>query len=170
MNDIAHDERIDPRHLRTALGQYATGVTVVTTCTPEGKLEGLTVNSFAAVSLEPALILWSLRNHAPSLPGFLASEGFAVNVLALEQSGLSDHFAAPRDDKFRDITYVSGLSGCPVLTDPLAVFECSKETITTGGDHTIFIGRVRRVSFREGHPLIFSGGRYCTHGQLSMSA
>jgi flavin reductase (DIM6/NTAB) family NADH-FMN oxidoreductase RutF len=167
MNDMSFfDQQIDPYHLRNALGQFATGVAVMTTCTPSGKLEGLTANSFAAVSLDPPLILWSLRRQAPSLQSFLDAKSFVVNVLAGEQSHLSRHFAQPNANKFEDIQFSPGLGGCPILTDPLAVFECSTETTTEGGDHVIFIGRVRRVSFREGQPLIFSGGRYGTHGEL----
>jgi flavin reductase (DIM6/NTAB) family NADH-FMN oxidoreductase RutF len=167
MNDMSFfHQHIDPRQLRNALGQYATGVAVMTTRTPSGKLEGLTANSFAAVSLDPPLILWSLRRQSPSLQGFLDAKSFAVNILAGEQSHLSQHFARPCADKFENVPFSPGFGGCPVLEDPLAVFECSTETTTEGGDHVIFIGRVRRVSFREGQPLIFSGGKYVTHGEL----
>jgi len=153
---------IDPRELRTALGKYATGVTVVTTRGPDGKLEGLTANSFAAVSLDPPLVLWSLRRNAPSLQRFLDAGHFAINILGSEHSHLSKHFATPRADKFESVTFAEGLGGCPLLDDPLAHFECTTEMTTQGGDHVIFIGRVRRMSSRDGHPLIFSGGAYCT--------
>ena len=73
---------IDERHLRNALGRFATGVTVITTRTPAGKLEGLTANSFAAVSLDPPLVSWSLKRAAPSFASFLAAEHFAVNILS----------------------------------------------------------------------------------------
>ena len=155
-------ERIETRHLRNALGRYATGVAVITTRAPSGKLEGLTANSFAAVSLDPPLILWSLRRQATSIKNFLDAGAFAVNVLAGEQSHLSDHFAKPCADKFDGVTFSTGLAGCPVLQDPLAVFECRIESATSGGDHIIFIGRVQRVSYRDGSPLIFGGGDYGT--------
>src|SRR4051794_16204005 len=89
----------DPRLLRQALGRFATGVTVITTCTQDGKYEGLTANSFSAVSLDPPLVLWSLRLAAPSLPSFKASGCFVVNVLSTAQSRISRHFATPRHDK-----------------------------------------------------------------------
>lgn len=155
-------DRIEPRYLRNALGQYPTGVTVVTTCSPDGRLEGLTVNSFAALSLDPPLVLWSLRRESPSLPNFLASRRFVINVLGSEQSHLSKHFAARRPDKFEAVAFSSGLGGCPILENPLALFECTTESTGEGGDHVIFVGRVDRVSFREGDPLIFSAGLYCT--------
>jgi flavin reductase (DIM6/NTAB) family NADH-FMN oxidoreductase RutF len=162
VDDNRTTDCIEPRHLRNALGQYPTGVTVVTTCSPDGRLEGLTVNSFAAVSLDPPLILWSLRREADSLPSFVASRRFVINVLASEQSHLSKHFATPRSNKFETVMFSRGLGGCPILDNPLALFECTTESTTEGGDHVIFIGRVRRVSFRNGEPLIFSAGAYCT--------
>jgi flavin reductase (DIM6/NTAB) family NADH-FMN oxidoreductase RutF len=168
---IYHDnERIDPRKLRTALGQYATGVAVMTTRAPNGKLEGVTANSFASVSLEPPLVLWSLRRAAPSLNGFLEANMFVVNVLSREQSYLSRHFGQPRTDKFADVRFSPGFGDCPVLEDVLSTFECSTETTVEGGDHVILIGRVRRFSYREGQPLIFSAGRYGTHNHLGESA
>ncbi len=152
---------IDERHLRNALGRFATGVTVITTRTPSGKLEGLTANSFAAVSLDPPLVSWSLKRAAPSFPSFLAARHFAVNVLCADQHALCRHFATPRLDKFEDISFEPGLHGAPLLAGCLASFECRTETTIEGGDHMIFLGRVMRASYREGEPLIFSAGRFC---------
>jgi flavin reductase (DIM6/NTAB) family NADH-FMN oxidoreductase RutF len=157
---------VDQRHLRHALGRFATGVTVITTRTLSGKLEGLTANSFSAVSLDPPLVLWSLRGNAPSLSSFLDAGYFAVNVLAAEQCDLSRHFATPAEHKFGDFPHGSGLGGCPLLHGTLASFECSTEHTVVGGDHIIFIGRVHRATYRDGEPLIFSAGRYCTHSVL----
>lgn len=165
-NVTDQDEHIDPRDLRNALGRYPTGVAVITTRAPGGKFEGLTANSFAAVSLAPPLILWSLRCEAPSIKSFLAAGTFAVNVLAEEQSHLSDHFAKPSKDKFDGIVFSTGWAGCPVLRESLAVFECDTESTANGGDHTIFIGRVRRVSHRDGNPLIFCRGKYRADASL----
>jgi flavin reductase (DIM6/NTAB) family NADH-FMN oxidoreductase RutF len=159
----------DRRDLRQALGRFATGVTVITTRSPEGRREGLTANSFAAVSLDPPLVLWSLKNSAPSQPSFLASRCFAVNVLAAHQSALSRHFACPRPDKFVGVAALNGMTGCPVLPDALAIFECSTESTIAGGDHTIFIGRIRRASYRDGDPLIFNSGKYCAPAELAGS-
>jgi flavin reductase (DIM6/NTAB) family NADH-FMN oxidoreductase RutF len=165
-NAKREDAHVHPEKLRSALARYATGVAIVTTRTKVGKLEGLTVNSFASLSLDPPLILWSLRRLALSLPSFLESRAFIVNVLSGDQSRYSRHFAEPSPDKFQDVSFSLGFGDCPILPDPLAVFECSTETTTDGGDHVIFIGRVRRVSHRDGYPLIFSGGKYCTHTML----
>ena len=168
MHSISFEhEVVDQRHLRQALGRFATGVTVIATRTVEGKLEGLTANSFSAVSLDPPLVLWSLRRNAPSLDSFLNSGYFAVSVLAANQSDLSRHFATPAEDKFATAAHAAGLGGCPVLQDALASFECSTEHTVVGGDHIIFIGRVHRATYRDGEPLIFSAGQYCTHSLLA---
>jgi flavin reductase (DIM6/NTAB) family NADH-FMN oxidoreductase RutF len=153
----------DARHLRTALGRFVTGVTVITTRAPDGRLEGLTVNSFSAVSLEPPLVLWSLRDTATSLAGFENSGHFAVNVLGAWQAALAQHFAQRIDDKFSNVVHAPGLAGCPLLFGALATFECIKETTVAGGDHVVFFGRIERAAYREGEPLTFSAGKYGTH-------
>ena len=168
MHSISFEhEVVDPRHLRSALGRFATGVTVITTRTPEGKLEGLTANSFSAVSLDPPLVLWSLRQNAPSLQSFQSAGYFSISVLAADQTYLSRHFATPAEDKFATVPHGTGLGGCPVLQGALASFECSTEHRVVGGDHIIFIGRVHRATYRDGEPLIFSAGQYCTHSVLA---
>jgi flavin reductase (DIM6/NTAB) family NADH-FMN oxidoreductase RutF len=167
-NTSYKQEGIDQRHLRHALGRFATGVTVVTTRTADGKLEALTANSFAAVSLDPPLVLWSLWRNATSLPSFLESGHFAVNVLAADQCNLSRHFAMRTENKFANVAYDGvGIGGCPLLSDTLASFQCTTENTVVGGDHIIFIGRVHRATYRDGEPLIFSAGQYCTHALLS---
>jgi len=160
MSDLIQ-QQIDQRYLRNAFGRFATGVTVITTRTDAGKLEGLTVNSFAAVSLDPPLISWSLRRSAPSFQGFVAAKHFAVNVLSCDQHALCRHFATPRLDKFEDIAFDAGLSGAPFFPGNLATLECRTESCFEGGDHLIFIGRVLRADYRDGEPLIFTAGRLC---------
>ena len=157
---------MDERHLRNALGRFVTGVTVITTRTPEGKLEGLTANSFAAVSLDPPLVLWSLRKSSSLIAEFEAAEHFAVNVLGAWQFALSQHFAKRMPDKFQNVVHAPGLGGCPLLFGALATFECSKEANVASGDHVVFFGRMERAAYREGEPLIFSAGRYGTHAFL----
>ena len=157
---------VDSLGFRQALSRFATGVAVVATRTPEGKLEGLTANSFAAVSLEPPLVLWSLRRSAPSLDGFVRSGVFTVNVLSAGQYELSRHFARPSVEKFAEVPYRSGHGGCPILSGALATFECRLQSTADGGDHLIFIGHVLKASYGDGEPLIFSGGRYCCSAAL----
>ena len=154
------------RRLRDALGRFATGVTVVTARSPGGRREGVTVNSFSAVSLDPPLVLWSLRRNAPSLPGFLASGHFAVNILAADQADAARHFAQPRNDKFEGIAHRPGLGGCVLIEGALATFECTADRNMDGGDHVIFLGRIERATYRDGSPLVFNAGRYCAISPL----
>jgi flavin reductase (DIM6/NTAB) family NADH-FMN oxidoreductase RutF len=157
---------LDDRHFRNALGRFVTGVTVITTRTADGKLEGLTANSFSAVSLDPPLVLWSLRMSSTLMTAFQGAGHFAVNVLGAWQAALSDHFAKRMPDKFQNVVHAPGLAGCPLLFGALATFECIKEANVTSGDHIVFFGRVERATYREGEPLIFSAGRYGTHAFL----
>ncbi|MFT7286820.1 MAG: flavin reductase (DIM6/NTAB) family NADH-FMN oxidoreductase RutF [Halieaceae bacterium] len=154
------EESVDAGALRSALGKFATGVTVITTCDEEGKLEGLTANSFGSVSLDPPLVLWNLQKRAKSLPQFSAAGHFAVNVLSHAQSRLAQHFATPSRNKFAGIQFHNGMGGCPVLPDSLAVIECRNIRHIEAGDHIIFIGEVIRFSENDGRPLIFSSGEY----------
>ncbi len=163
---IAIAGRHDARHLRNALGRFPTGVTVVTTRGPTGRFEGLTVNSFAALSLEPALVLWSLNHSSPSAAGFRAAGHFAVNVLRASQADISHRFATRRDNKFEGVAFDEGLGNAPVLRDVLATFECETVSVTEGGDHLLFIGRVHRMAYDDGDPLIFNAGKYCTAQEL----
>jgi flavin reductase (DIM6/NTAB) family NADH-FMN oxidoreductase RutF len=154
------------RELRDALARFATGVAIVTTRAPDGRYRGVTANSFASVSLDPPLVLWSLRRNAPSLRSFADSGHFAVNVLSADQVGLSRHFARPHEDKFSGVAFVPGFGGCPVIEGALAVFECEAAQQMDGGDHLMFLGRLLRASHRHGEPLIFSAGRYCIPSPL----
>jgi flavin reductase (DIM6/NTAB) family NADH-FMN oxidoreductase RutF len=146
--------------------RFATGITVITTRAPSGKHEGFTANSFGAVSLEPPLVLWTLRQDAMSLPSFRESPHFAVNVLASHQRAVSNHFARPAPDKFAGVSWRPGLGGCPTLPTSLALFECRTERTIEAGDHVIFLGRVERFWWRAGDPLVFSCGHYCLTAAL----
>ena len=152
---------LDPRALRNALGSFATGVTVMTTLRPDGTPVGLTVNSFASVSLDPPLVLWSLAARSPSLGAFRASTHFGVNVLSAEQEALCRRFATPEPDKFANLAWRSGESGVPVLEGCVANFECSSAFNNYGGDHVIFVGHVVRFETRDTPALLFHRGRLC---------
>lgn len=160
--EVVLDGTHDSRQLRNALGRFPTGVTVITTRGPDGKREGLTANSFSALSLDPPLVLWSIVRKSASLAGFLASGHFAINVLASHQSDLSHRFATPNDDKFGGLEVREGFGGSPLLPGTLASFECRTEQTIEGGDHLLFVGRVHRISYRSGEPLIFNAGKYAT--------
>jgi flavin reductase (DIM6/NTAB) family NADH-FMN oxidoreductase RutF len=110
--------------------------------------------------MDPPLVLWSLRNDAASRASFLTAEWFAINVLSLEQQHHSRHFAKAAADKFRSIECRPGLGGCPLLAGALASFECRTERVVEVGDHSLFIGRVLRATYRDGAPLLFHAGSY----------
>ena len=151
---------IDPHALRHALGRFATGVTIVTTVAPDGHAVGLTVNSFNSLSLDPPLVLWSLRRSSPSLAAFRAAPRFAVNVLAESQLELSRSFASKVSHKFADGPWRRGDDGVPVLSGAAACFLCETASHQEAGDHELFIGRVLHLSDSHEPPLLFQGGRY----------
>jgi 3-hydroxy-9,10-secoandrosta-1,3,5(10)-triene-9,17-dione monooxygenase reductase component len=127
---------------------------------------GLTANSFNALSLQPPLILWSLRDVSPTLDSFVAASHFAVNVLAENQVDLSRRFASPVSDKFAEGLWSDGLGGAPVLAGCAAVFECEQVSFQTAGDHVLFIGQVHRVSEAPVTPLVFQSGHYRMLGEI----
>jgi flavin reductase (DIM6/NTAB) family NADH-FMN oxidoreductase RutF len=152
---------LDKREFRNALGWFATGVTVITTRSPEGELVGFTANSFSSVSLDPPLVLFSLNRAAQSLSIFEGCAHFAVNILAEHQAELSSRFATASHDKWEGVAVETWENGCPILADALANFECAVHAVHDGGDHRIFLGRVLRMQARgDGQPLLFSRGGY----------
>ena len=153
-------ERFDRRDFRRALGQFATGVTVVSTRAKDGRRVGLTVNSFSSVSLDPPLVLWSLSRQAPSFADFAGASHFAINVLAANQHHLSRQFSTPLPDKFAGVECIEGPAGCPLLCGATAHFVCRNLRQLDGGDHVIFLGEVEEYKWREGEPLVFHSGRY----------
>ncbi|HEX9447726.1 MAG TPA: flavin reductase family protein [Dongiaceae bacterium] len=151
----------DQRDFRTALGHFATGITVVTSCASDGELLGVTANSFNSVSLDPPLILFSLEKRAFSLAAFEAAGCFAVNILGESQTSLSQNFARTRGDKWGGIAYEKWTTGSPILTGCLAAFDCRTHAIYDGGDHRIFLGEVLRFDAKaEGNPLVYFRGSY----------
>ncbi len=153
-------ERFDRRDFRRALGQFATGVTVVTARATGGAKVGVTVNSFSSVSLNPPLILWSLSRQAQSFADFANCTHFVVNVLEAKQHHLSRQFSTPVADKYAGVDFVEGKAGIPMLNGAIAHFVCRKVKQYDGGDHVIFLGEVEEYKYGEGEPLVFHSGRY----------
>jgi flavin reductase (DIM6/NTAB) family NADH-FMN oxidoreductase RutF len=150
-----------PDEFRAALGQFATGVTIVTARNAEGKLVGLTANSFNSVSLSPPLVLWSLARQSSSMPGLLSAKHYAINVLAADQRPLAERFARKGIDRFEGTPWRAGLTGAPVIDGAVAVFECAHHGEHDAGDHVIFVGQVMHCRRRIGvRPLVFHGGRF----------
>ncbi len=148
--------------LRQALGRFVTGVTIVTCRDDGGRAVGLTANSFNALSLDPPLVLWSLRSASASIAAFTAASHFAVNVLAADQVELSRRFARPSSAKFDAGEWTDGQGGAPLLAGCVAVFECRRRSHHAAGDHVLFIGEVERIGGSASTPLVYHAGHYRT--------
>jgi flavin reductase (DIM6/NTAB) family NADH-FMN oxidoreductase RutF len=160
-NELASDNSpIDPRDFRSALGTYATGVTIITAAAPDGKPYGLTCNSFASVSLNPPLVLWSLVVYSSSLTIFQNASHFTVNVLGVSQQALASKFAKSSDDKFTGVDWTPGLGNAPVLAESVANFQCRSVNRYYGGDHVIFLGAVEAYTYNAKEPLLFARGAF----------
>lgn len=147
------------RAFRDALGRFATGVTVVTTNTPEGPL-GITVNSFASVSLDPPLVLWSPAKSSRRYRAFTEAEHFAIHVMADDQAAISGGFIREGAAFDRLDWAPSEDTGTPLIEGCLARFECARHAVHDAGDHAIVLGRVLSAAYREGKPLLFVAGQY----------
>ena len=162
----------DAISFRQSLGCFPTGVCLVSTVTESGKREGMTINSFSSVSLDPPLILWSIRNDARSADAFIGSRHFIVSVLAASQRELAQHFARSAADKFTvwENEFDAGLGGCPRLRHSAATFECATYSRHAEGDHTILLGRVDRHIRRPVAAIILHQGQMGSLWDLAQSA
>jgi flavin reductase (DIM6/NTAB) family NADH-FMN oxidoreductase RutF len=150
--------RFDARDLRRALGQYATGVTVVTTVDDSGEPFAMTANSFTSVSLNPPLVAWAAARSSASLDAFEAATHFAVNVLASDQHHLSRQFSTPGAEKFEGVRLRPG--PLPLLEGTVASFVCRRTQRVDAGDHVLFLGEVESYDAPGGEPLVFHSGFY----------
>ncbi len=139
--------KADPLEFRSALGQFLTGVTVVTTNGGSGQPVGLTANSFNSVSLDPPLVLWSLAKTSCIYQDFLQTSAYAIHVLRADQQHLSIHFASSEPDRFANLEFDRGLQNIPLLANCAARFQCRALHQYDGGDHTIFVGQVEKFDY-----------------------
>lgn len=154
-------EEFSEKEFRMALGEFATGITVVTAPASDGPPVGFTVNSFSSVSLDPPLILFSVARDLNRFDAMDAAEAFAVNVLTSDQEHLSNQFASTKGDKWANVEFREGEGGCPILAGTLATFECVPWAKYDGGDHVIFVGEVRRfVRTGDTGALLYFRSRY----------
>ena len=148
------------RGFRAALGQFATGVTVVTTRAENGDRIGLTANSFNSASLDPPMVLWSLKNDSTNFDVFAAADHFAVNVLAADQVEVSQRFSRFVEDRFAGLECSDGVGGVPLIAGCAATFQCRNVHRYSGGDHAIFVGEVLEFEVNDRTPLVFHRGDY----------
>ncbi|WP_417813155.1 flavin reductase family protein [Thalassospira alkalitolerans] len=151
-----------PRDFRDCLGQFATGVAVVTARANNGTKAGITINSFASVSLEPALVLFSVDRRAATHELFAGDcNRFCINILTQGQQPLSELFSSPVQDRWEDVLFEDDGHGVPKLVGSLATFSCKRHAIHDGGDHSIIVGQVKDIGLgKTGDPLLYYGGRY----------
>jgi flavin reductase (DIM6/NTAB) family NADH-FMN oxidoreductase RutF len=157
---------IDEAQFRQTLSRFASGVTVVTTVR-EGQPHGMTVASFASLSLNPPLVLVCIDKGVKTHDAIAAQGQFAVNILGQGQTDISLRFATKADDKFTGVAMRPGKSGLPLIESALATLECSLRDQLPGGDHTIFVGEVEHAAFIEGRPLIYFRAGYHQIGKLT---
>ena len=145
---------------RQVMGNFATGITVVTTRLADGQPYGLTVNSFTSVSLDPVLVLVCLENKLSGLQAFKDSKHFGVSILSEHQEDMSRMFAK-KDSERPSSIYFEGKLGLPLLHNSLAVMECETRMVYAGGDHQIFVGEVQIAEVLQPEaPLMYFRGKY----------
>lgn len=144
---------------RLALGQFATGITVVLTRDAAGRPLGLTANAFCSVSLEPPQVLVCVGRRSEAHAGF-AMGRFGVSVLAADQEDVSRRFAAGGPTKFEGFALDEGRHGCLLVPGALARLECAVVVAHEAGDHTIYVGEVLAAEARPGAPLVYHASHY----------
>jgi flavin reductase (DIM6/NTAB) family NADH-FMN oxidoreductase RutF len=162
-----HTHAPSPAAMRSALGLFATGVTIVTTRDANGTPVGLTANSFNSVSLTPPLVLWSLGLKSGSLQTFLRAKHYAIHVLSVEQQALAERFASKSADRFEALQFENGHGDVPIIAGCAAVFQCTTRSQYPEGDHVILVGEViacQHAATRS--PLLFHGGKFYTEHPL----
>ncbi|MEO0401472.1 MAG: flavin reductase family protein [Pseudomonadota bacterium] len=148
------------RLLRDAFGKFATGITVITAPSSDGPI-AIVANSFSSVSLDPALVLWSVDRSARRFPYFDAADHYAIHVLAAEQGDLCKMVA--RDaHALNEVSFTLNADGVPLIGHCLARFECRRVAAHDAGDHVIVVGQVQRTEMRDGQPLTFYAGDFGT--------
>ena len=145
---------------RTALGSFATGVTVVTTM-GAGHGYGMTVNAFSSVSLDPPLVLFCPAKTSRAWPLIQRAGFFCVNLLSHDQLELSNGFATKGTDKFAGVTWRPSETGAPLLEGVLGWVDCTVYAVHEAGDHYLVVGRVMDLGVEDApHPLLFYKGQY----------
>ncbi|HET7710420.1 MAG TPA: flavin reductase family protein [Thermoanaerobaculia bacterium] len=144
---------------KLAMSHFASGVTVVATET-DGQKYGMTVASFASLSLRPPLVLVCIEKSVKTHDAIVAARKFGISVLTKDQADLSNRFASRSDDKFAGVALQDGSLGVPLLADALATIECSLYDQLSGGDHSIFVGQVEAVTTASHEPLVYYRSAY----------
>lgn len=155
---------INTRNFRNALSKFPTGVTIITAYDKQGEKIGVTANSFNSVSMDPALVLWSIDKKAYTYEAFTQGEYFTIHILRHDQIDLSNRFARRGEDKFADVELHENSQLAPRLSNVSAWFECRLWNVCDAGDHAIVIGEVQQYGYEQGvDSLVFFNGSYAIH-------
>lgn len=152
------DPATDARGFRDALGRFATGVTVIT-CQTDAGPQGITANSFASVSLDPPLVLWSLARSSSRFDIFAGARAFCIHVLDHAARDMAARFTRGGHG-FDGLATGLGATGAPTLPDALARFDCTRHATHAAGDHLIILGHVAWALRKSGQPMVFSQGHF----------
>lgn len=151
---------VTPGELRRAAGQFATGVTIITSVDGSGSPVGCTVSSFCSLSLDPPLVLVCIGKDRAVHPVLTSGPGFVVNILSATQERIARLFANPTGERFGQLQTQPGLHGIPMIPECLAYVHCDLENDIEAGDHSIVVGRARRIDMGGGQPLLYSQGAF----------
>ncbi len=150
---------IDDARFKLAMSHFASGVTIVT-AEHEGKLYGMTVASFASLSLHPPLVLVCIEKGAKSHDAIAGAGAFGVSILSAGQQEVSGRFASRRDDKFDGVGIRRGELNVPLIEGSICALECRLHSQLSGGDHTIFVGEVVDARVTDEAPLVYFRSSY----------
>ena len=156
----------DSQLQRKIMGQFATGVTVASTCV-DGETWGMTANAVTSLSLDPPLVLVAVARESQTHEKFKTAGCFALNILNDSQQEISDRFAFVGPKDFSGLDFKTAETGAPILKDSLGWVDCQLTEIVSGGDHDIFVGQIVAGEVGAGQPLLFYSGKY---GGLTSSA
>ncbi|WP_328610647.1 flavin reductase family protein [Amycolatopsis sp. NBC_00345] len=156
----AVDGTPDAGSMRRAMGQFATGVTVLTTVTGEGRPAGCTVSAFSSLSLDPPLVLACIDRGRAMHEHLTTAPGYVVNVLRTDQRELAVRFAGRGADRFAGLRTRPGRHGIPLIDGAIAQIQCDPHAVLDGGDHAIVVGRVRALATHAGDPLLYAQGAF----------
>jgi 3-hydroxy-9,10-secoandrosta-1,3,5(10)-triene-9,17-dione monooxygenase reductase component len=151
---------VDPETFRSALSRFASGVTVLTTHTQDGRDLGMTASAFSSVSLDPPLVLVCVGHEASMASPLQHATHLAVHVLSADQESLSRRFADVESDRFTGLEITRGAGGVPMLDGALARLQCRIVARHPGGDHVIVVAEVLEAHIADGEPLLYFRGRY----------
>ncbi|MBB6405258.1 flavin reductase family protein [Arthrobacter sp. AZCC_0090] len=154
------DAPVDPSIMRQAMGQFASGVTVITTLDGEGNPTGCTMSAFSSLSLDPPLVLVCIGKDRSMAKWLQEGNGYVVNILAAHQADLALNFAGRAPNRFSEVSWQPGLHGMPRLDGVICHVECDLSSIADGGDHLIVIGAVAGAEVHDGDPLLYAQGKF----------